>query len=48
MNLTIEAIGAWDEQDCDATSGNTLPLGAHLVTERKGYEHPASMSAMVR
>ncbi|WP_197386276.1 lecithin retinol acyltransferase family protein [Ralstonia pseudosolanacearum] len=39
MNLTIEALDAWNERDCDAASGATLPLGAHLVTERKGYEH---------
>ncbi|MGC5887503.1 lecithin retinol acyltransferase family protein [Ralstonia pseudosolanacearum] len=39
MSRNIEPLAARNEQDCVAASGLALPLGAHLVTERKGYEH---------
>ncbi|WP_296225693.1 lecithin retinol acyltransferase family protein [Ralstonia sp. UBA689] len=39
MSRNIEALAARHGQDGFAAPGSTLPLGAHLVTERKGYAH---------
>ena len=39
MNLNIEALAQWNGPHDVAAFDGTLPLGAHLVTERNGYEH---------
>ena len=39
MNPNTEALAARNEQECIAAPCQALPMGAHLVTERKGYEH---------
>lgn len=39
MSRNTEALAACRGQDAFAASGSVLPLGAHLVTERKGYVH---------
>ncbi|MGA3951993.1 lecithin retinol acyltransferase family protein [Ralstonia nicotianae] len=39
MSPNTETVAAWNEQDGVATIAPALPLGAHLVTQRNGYEH---------
>lgn len=39
MTRNTEAFSAWDESRDVAAFDATLPLGAHLVAERNGYEH---------
>lgn len=39
VNPNTEALAARNEQECIAAPCQALPMGAHLVTERKGYEH---------
>ncbi|MCO5398851.1 lecithin retinol acyltransferase family protein [Ralstonia soli] len=39
MTRNIEAFPAWNEPYDVTAFGTELPLGAHLVAERNGYEH---------